>query len=131
MSGTLSREDAQALAKRVLALSTATEARVSINSGMRGNARFAVVGYARKPMNDDVFREEMRKGCDEFARRRMRAIVCPHICRVGRVFETHQERPLSKGGSRKASTHPTSYQCPVKQVGISCPTRYNSLSAPI
>jgi glucose-6-phosphate 1-dehydrogenase len=33
-------------------------------------ARFAVVGYARKPLTDDVFREEMRKGCDEFARRR-------------------------------------------------------------
>ncbi|HEY2901394.1 MAG TPA: glucose-6-phosphate dehydrogenase [Polyangia bacterium] len=33
-------------------------------------ARFAVVGYARKPLGDDTFREEMRKGCDEFARRR-------------------------------------------------------------
>jgi glucose-6-phosphate 1-dehydrogenase len=33
-------------------------------------ARFAVVGYARKPLTDDVFRDEMRKGCDEFARRR-------------------------------------------------------------
>jgi glucose-6-phosphate 1-dehydrogenase len=33
-------------------------------------ARFAVVGYARKPLGDDVFRADMRKGCDEFARRR-------------------------------------------------------------
>jgi glucose-6-phosphate 1-dehydrogenase len=33
-------------------------------------ARFAVVGYARKPLTDDVFREDMRAGCDEFARRR-------------------------------------------------------------
>src|SRR5947209_4411924 len=33
-------------------------------------ARFAVVGYARKPMNDAAFRDDMRKGCDEFARRR-------------------------------------------------------------
>jgi glucose-6-phosphate 1-dehydrogenase len=33
-------------------------------------ARFAVLGYARRPMSDDAFREEMRKGCDEFARRR-------------------------------------------------------------
>jgi len=33
-------------------------------------ARFAVVGYARKPLTDDAFREDMRKGCDEFARRR-------------------------------------------------------------
>jgi glucose-6-phosphate 1-dehydrogenase len=32
--------------------------------------RFAVIGYARRPMNDDAFREEMRKGCEEFARRR-------------------------------------------------------------
>jgi glucose-6-phosphate 1-dehydrogenase len=33
-------------------------------------ARFAVVGYARKPLTDDAFRDDMRKGCDEFARRR-------------------------------------------------------------
>ncbi|HVR63716.1 MAG TPA: glucose-6-phosphate dehydrogenase [Polyangia bacterium] len=33
-------------------------------------ARFAVVGYARKPMTDEAFRDEMRKACDEFARRR-------------------------------------------------------------
>jgi glucose-6-phosphate 1-dehydrogenase len=33
-------------------------------------ARFAVVGYARKPMTDDQFRDDMRKACDEFARRR-------------------------------------------------------------
>jgi glucose-6-phosphate 1-dehydrogenase len=33
-------------------------------------ARFAVIGYARRALNDDAFREEMRKGCDEFARRR-------------------------------------------------------------
>ncbi|HET6280280.1 MAG TPA: glucose-6-phosphate dehydrogenase, partial [Polyangia bacterium] len=32
--------------------------------------RFAVVGYARRPMDDDAFREEMRRGCEEFARRR-------------------------------------------------------------
>jgi predicted Zn-dependent protease len=38
---TLSREEAEGLAKRVLGLSTATEARVSINSGGRGNTRFA------------------------------------------------------------------------------------------
>ncbi|HSZ82901.1 MAG TPA: glucose-6-phosphate dehydrogenase [Polyangia bacterium] len=33
-------------------------------------ARFAVVGYARKPIPEDAFRDDMRKGCDEFARRR-------------------------------------------------------------
>jgi glucose-6-phosphate 1-dehydrogenase len=33
-------------------------------------ARFAVLGYARRPLPDDAFREEMRRGCDEFARRR-------------------------------------------------------------
>src|SRR5262245_45526614 len=33
-------------------------------------ARFAVVGYARKHLTDEVFREEMHKGCDEFARRK-------------------------------------------------------------
>ena len=33
-------------------------------------ARFAVVGYARKPIADDAFRDDMREGCDEFARRR-------------------------------------------------------------
>ena len=38
---TLSRADAEALARRVLALSKATEARVSVTSGGRGNTRFA------------------------------------------------------------------------------------------
>jgi predicted Zn-dependent protease len=38
---TISREDAQALATRILALSTAGEARVTIGSGARGNTRFA------------------------------------------------------------------------------------------
>jgi glucose-6-phosphate 1-dehydrogenase len=33
-------------------------------------ARFAVLGYARRPLGDDAFRDEMRQGCDEFARRR-------------------------------------------------------------
>jgi glucose-6-phosphate 1-dehydrogenase len=33
-------------------------------------ARFAVVGYARKAIAEDAFRDDMRKGCDEFARRR-------------------------------------------------------------
>ena len=37
----MSRADAEALAKRVLALSQATEVRVSITSGARGNTRFA------------------------------------------------------------------------------------------
>jgi len=32
--------------------------------------RFAVIGYARKPLTDDAFRDEMRAGCDQFARRR-------------------------------------------------------------
>jgi glucose-6-phosphate 1-dehydrogenase len=32
--------------------------------------RFAVIGYARRPMSDDAFRDEMRAGCEEFARRR-------------------------------------------------------------
>ena len=38
----MSRDEAQALARRVLAFSTATEARVSIGAGARGNTRFAV-----------------------------------------------------------------------------------------
>ncbi|HVR03518.1 MAG TPA: glucose-6-phosphate dehydrogenase, partial [Polyangia bacterium] len=33
-------------------------------------ARFAVVGYARKPLAETAFRDELRAGCDEFARRR-------------------------------------------------------------
>ena len=33
-------------------------------------ARFAVVGFARRAVSDDTFREEMRAACDEFARRR-------------------------------------------------------------
>jgi glucose-6-phosphate 1-dehydrogenase len=33
-------------------------------------ARFAIVGFARRPLDDDAFREEMRRACDEFARRR-------------------------------------------------------------
>ncbi len=37
----LSRADAEVLARRALGFSTATEARVSINSGARGNTRFA------------------------------------------------------------------------------------------
>src|SRR3954466_11438791 len=32
--------------------------------------RFAVIGYARRPLTDDAFRGEMRAGCEEFARRR-------------------------------------------------------------
>jgi predicted Zn-dependent protease len=40
-AATISREEAQALAARVLALSTAGEARVTIGSGARGNTRFA------------------------------------------------------------------------------------------
>jgi glucose-6-phosphate 1-dehydrogenase len=32
--------------------------------------RFAVIGYARRPITDDAFRDEMRAGCEEFARRR-------------------------------------------------------------
>ncbi|HET6147989.1 MAG TPA: glucose-6-phosphate dehydrogenase [Polyangia bacterium] len=32
--------------------------------------RFAVIGYARRPLTDDAFRAEMRAGCEEFARRR-------------------------------------------------------------
>ncbi|HEU4457410.1 MAG TPA: DNA gyrase modulator, partial [Longimicrobium sp.] len=36
-----SRAEAEALARRVLALSTADDARVNINSGTRGNTRFA------------------------------------------------------------------------------------------
>ena len=38
----LSRSEAEALAKRALGFSTAEQARVSINSGVRGNTRFAV-----------------------------------------------------------------------------------------
>src|SRR6476659_8981649 len=33
-------------------------------------ARFAIVGFARRAVSDDAFREEMRAACDEFARRR-------------------------------------------------------------
>src|SRR5439155_591955 len=39
--------------------------------------RFAVVGYARRPLTDDAFRDEMRAGCDELARRRP---VDPEFC---------------------------------------------------
>ena len=37
----ISRSDAEALAQKVLSFSTADEARVNINSGSRGNTRFA------------------------------------------------------------------------------------------
>src|SRR6185369_16344459 len=33
-------------------------------------SRFAIVGFARKPVTDDAFRDDLRKACDEFARRR-------------------------------------------------------------
>src|SRR5580765_944983 len=33
-------------------------------------ARFAIVGFARRAVSDDTFREEMRAACDEHARRR-------------------------------------------------------------
>jgi glucose-6-phosphate 1-dehydrogenase len=33
-------------------------------------SRFAVLGFGRHAMDDDAFREEMRRGCEEFARRR-------------------------------------------------------------
>ena len=38
----LSRADAEALTKKVLSFATADETRVSVNSGERGNSRFAV-----------------------------------------------------------------------------------------
>jgi predicted Zn-dependent protease len=41
-NGYLSRSDAEALAQKVLAFSTADEARVNMNSGTDGNTRFAV-----------------------------------------------------------------------------------------
>ena len=50
----LSRDDAQALAKRVLALSTANEARVAINTGARGNTRFAVNQISTAGDNTDT-----------------------------------------------------------------------------
>jgi glucose-6-phosphate 1-dehydrogenase len=53
-------------------------------------ARFAVLGYARRPLSDDVFRDEMRKGCDEFARRRP---VDPA------VWETFARNLFYQGGS--------------------------------
>src|SRR5678809_138479 len=33
-------------------------------------ARFAIVGFARRAISDDVFRDEMRAACNEHARRR-------------------------------------------------------------
>lgn len=33
-------------------------------------SRFAIIGFARKPMTDEAFRDEMRGAADEFARRR-------------------------------------------------------------
>ena len=33
-------------------------------------ARFAVLGFGRHAQDDEAFRAEMRRGCDEFARRR-------------------------------------------------------------
>ena len=33
-------------------------------------SRFAVLGFGRHPLEEDAFREEMRRGCEEFARRR-------------------------------------------------------------
>ncbi len=33
-------------------------------------ANFAIVGFARKPMTDEAFREDMRQGCERFARAR-------------------------------------------------------------
>jgi len=33
-------------------------------------SRFAIIGFARRPLTDDAFRAEMRKACDQFARRR-------------------------------------------------------------
>jgi len=33
-------------------------------------ARFAIIGFARRAVSDDAFREEMRAACSEFARRR-------------------------------------------------------------
>jgi glucose-6-phosphate 1-dehydrogenase len=33
-------------------------------------SRFAVLGFGRQAIDDDAFREEMRRGCEEFARRR-------------------------------------------------------------
>ncbi len=50
----LSRDESQALAKRVLSFSTADQARVSIGSGVRGNSRFAVNQVSTGGDNYDV-----------------------------------------------------------------------------
>lgn len=49
----MSRDEAEALAQRVLGLSTATEARVTINAGARGNTRFAVNQISTAGDNSD------------------------------------------------------------------------------
>ncbi|MEO8452280.1 MAG: metallopeptidase TldD-related protein [Gemmatimonadota bacterium] len=50
----MSRDEARALAKRVLGFSTANETRVSINSGSRGNTRFAVNQVSTAGDNTDT-----------------------------------------------------------------------------
>ena len=50
----ISRADAEALAKKVLAMSTATEARVIISSGERGNTRYAVNQISTGGDNHDL-----------------------------------------------------------------------------
>ena len=50
----LGRDEAEALAKRVLSFSTAEQARVTINSGSRGNTRFAVNQVSTAGDNFDV-----------------------------------------------------------------------------
>ena len=44
----MGREECEALAKRALSFATAEETRISINSGARGNTRFAVNQIDRK-----------------------------------------------------------------------------------
>jgi predicted Zn-dependent protease len=50
----MSRADAEALAKKVLAMSTATECRVAIGSSARGNTRFAVNQVSTAGDNHDL-----------------------------------------------------------------------------
>ena len=62
-------------------------------------ARFAVLGFGRHAQDDDAFREEMRRGCDEFARRR--PVDAPLWARIARQTEVdrsrHRARPANHG----------------------------------
>jgi glucose-6-phosphate 1-dehydrogenase len=99
-------------------------------------ARFAIIGFARKPLTDDAFREEMRQGCAQYARRRpldpeLWAALASHVFYQEGAYDDPAsfarlktrleeiERTLGLPGNRVfyLSTPPSSFAPVIKSLG--------------